>query len=396
MLFFGVQKERVKPTKAVTVLIRSLQVMPMIVWNILATILLICSLSFCAIKEDHSNIQCIQNDTYPGRLPTSVLPTHYSIHLTLPGPDTSNATTFKGSVQIQLEVVVDTTCIVFNAKNLDFSVKDVVFIANKQAFSVQQLQFDSKNSIAIALFSQPFSAGTKGTLMISYSGFIQQDEARGLFLSNNSFSPSDMKTFPKHVQNIKNNNQFSNFFKRFNSIKSHFMDYNELPVQNTISSSQKQNLKMLATQFEFSDARAAFPSWDEPDFKSTFEYRITVPNGQNLTVLTNTDEKSRQTSKNTITFEFHKTKIVMSTYLVAFAVGQFDFLEKKEGDVRFRIFTPPGNSQYATLAMNVSIKAVSFFSKMFNFSYANLNRKMDQISVPAIQYDAMENQGNLF
>jgi aminopeptidase N len=52
----------------------------------------------------------------------------------------------------------------------------------------------------------------------------------------------------------------------------------------------------------------------------------------------------------------------MSSYLVAYAIGQFDYEEKMSGGIRFRVYTPIGYAYLATFSLNLSIKVIEYFS----------------------------------
>jgi aminopeptidase N len=71
---------------------------------------------------------------------------------------------------------------------------------------------------------------------------------------------------------------------------------------------------MLSTQFESCDARRAFPCFDEPNLKATFDFEIEIPKGQ--MALSNMPVQSEREGSNSglkfVTFE--KTP-VMSTYV---------------------------------------------------------------------------------
>jgi len=107
---------------------------------------------------------------------------------------------------------------------------------------------------------------------------------------------------------------------------------------------------------------------------------------------------SRTVIGDSVLFDFAATKQVMSSYLVAIAVGRFDYVEQlspKQGNIPFRVYTAPGAGKYGEFALSTSVKAVDFFSQLWDFPLSNMLEKFDQIMVPAIDWDAMENWGLL-
>lgn len=81
---------------------------------------------------------------------------------------------------------------------------------------------------------------------------------------------------------------------------------------------------IATTQFESTYARKAFPCWDEPDLKATFDITVVAPTG--TTAVSNAAEITRQATSagDEITFA---TTMVMSTYLVAFVIGDIETTE---------------------------------------------------------------------
>lgn len=146
---------------------------------------------------------------------------------------------------------------------------------------------------------------------------------------------------------------------------------------------------MATTQFEERDARAAFPCFDEPALKATFDLEFLIP--ENLKAVANTDileEKSLPEGKKIVKFE--RTPI-MSTYLLYFGVGEFEFLEDSSKSPKLRIVAPPGKAQYGKFALDIARKSFDYGEKFFQAPYPI--SKCDFIVVEDFAAGAMENYG---
>ena len=146
------------------------------------------------------------------------------------------------------------------------------------------------------------------------------------------------------------------------------------------------------TQFDPTDARRAFPCWDEPSLKATFETTLIVP--KNLVALSNMNIINESSYKDDAAWrdvKFAKTPI-MSTYLVAFIVGEFDYVETKSSDnVMVRVYTPVNKKEQGLFALEVAAKALPFYKDYFKIAYPL--PKMDLIAIPDFAFSAMENWG---
>ena len=101
------------------------------------------------------------------------------------------------------------------------------------------------------------------------------------------------------------------------------------------------------TQFESTDARRAFPCFDEPGFKTAFDVTITAPVG--LTALSNSPEaRQRAPRDGFVTHEF-ETSRPLPSYLVAFAVGDFDVVAGQTSPFPIRAITTKGHAVRARL-----------------------------------------------
>jgi len=131
---------------------------------------------------------------------------------------------------------------------------------------------------------------------------------------------------------------------------------------------------MLSTQFESSDARRAFPCFDEPNLKASLEFEVEIPEDQ--TALSNMPEKETRKGNKTGTkvVSFEKSPI-MSTYLYAWAFGDFEYIEnftkrKYNGkNLPVRVYTTRGLKDQGKLALESAHQVVDYFSEIFRIDY---------------------------
>ncbi len=149
------------------------------------------------------------------------------------------------------------------------------------------------------------------------------------------------------------------------------------------------NARFIAvTQFEESDARRAFPCMDHPAKKATFDITIDIDN--NLVAISNGAIKKEErlaNGKKRVTFA--QTPI-MSTYLVFFGVGEFEFTEDLK-DSRVRVATLPGMREFAKFGAEFGRKSLEFSENYYAIAYPL--PKMDLIAIPDFAFGAMENWG---
>lgn len=145
---------------------------------------------------------------------------------------------------------------------------------------------------------------------------------------------------------------------------------------------------LATTQFEAADARRAFPCWDEPEAKATFDVSLLVD--KNHTAISNMPVISKKKVGLKTLYRFDTTPI-MSTYLLYLAAGEFEHISSKSGKTLIRVITTKGKKQQGRLSLEFTKQFLSYFEKYFKISYPL--PKLDMIAIPDFASGAMENWG---
>ena len=148
----------------------------------------------------------------------------------------------------------------------------------------------------------------------------------------------------------------------------------------------------IYTQFEATDARAAFPCFDEPSYKTPWQLTLHIPAKD--TAISNTQPMSESQDGSVKTVVFKQTKPLPS-YLVAFGVGPFDFVSAGtagKNKVPVRIVVPKGHAAEAQYAAEVTATILTRLEDYFGIPYPY--DKADQVAIPnTVGFGAMENVG---
>jgi puromycin-sensitive aminopeptidase len=271
------------------------------------------------------------------RLPTSVRPHAYRLVLT---PDLPGAT-FQGDVEIDLKILEPTTSVTLNAAELEIGFAELND-GNPDAgyaLSPTAISLDPDEERVTLTFPEPLSPGP-ATLHLAFTGILN-DKLHGFYRST-------------------------------------FTD--DGGVEHTIAT----------TQMESTDARRAFPCWDEPELKATFEITLVIDDA--LAAFSNgpvVEEASEAGGRRRVRFA---PTMVMSTYLVAFVVGPLEVTEPVSvGGVPLRVVHIPGKAHLTPFALTVGAHALTFFIEYFGIPYPA--DKLDLVAIPDFAFGAMENLG---
>jgi aminopeptidase N/puromycin-sensitive aminopeptidase len=260
-------------------------------------------------------------------LPQTVRPEHYTLALT---PDLK-AATFSGVESIDVTLAQPTDRITLNAIEIAFQSVSATANGKQQTAAVS---LDKDKQQATFTFHEKLPAG-KATLSIAYTGILN-NELRGFYLSK----------------------------------------------------TERRNYAV--TQFESTDARRAFPSFDEPAFKATYDVSLVVDSAD--TAISNTpiesDTPATAAGKHTIRFA---TTPKLSTYLVAFLVGDFQCTSGESDGVAIRVCSTPDKVALTPYGLDVAKYMLHYYNNYFGIPYPL--KKLDLIALPDFEAGAMENFG---
>jgi len=265
-------------------------------------------------------------------LPSSVRPKKYQVSLT---PDLEHHT-FDGSELVELDVKSTTDRVVLHAAELEFH--SVQLLQNGKQSGPARIDLDDKEETATLVFPEAVSVGA-ATLSVEFSGKLN-DQMRGFYRS--------------------------------------------------VYTLEGEERVMAVTQFESTDARRAFPCWDEPAVKAVFEVTLLVP-ADRVAISNMPADHTEINARGQKVVRFGATP-VMSTYLLAFIVGELDVIETQTKDgVTVRVYTPVGKKEQGRFALDVAARTLSFFEDYFAIDYPL--PKMDLIAISDFAAGAMENWG---
>src|SRR5436309_11206550 len=159
---------------------------------------------------------------------------------------------------------------------------------------------------------------------------------------------------------------------------------------STYTDTEGRTRTIATTHFEATDARRAFPCWDEPDLKAVFSVTLVVQEG--LIALSNTPEIGREPATDRKAAVRFDDTIPMSTYLVAWVVGPLELTDPVDVDgVPLRVAHVPGKGHLVDFAIEAGAFSLRFFTEYYGIPYPE--KKVDFVALPDFGAGAMENLG---
>jgi aminopeptidase N len=284
------------------------------------------------------------------RLPAGVHPEHYRLTLT---PDLQ-AASFSGEETIDLKLDSPSKSITLNAIEIKFG-EVKAYVLPTAAYDYGKLGSQPRALSALEADKHPQTAATTLDPMKEQATFTFADEL-----------PAGDVTLSIRFTGILND-KLRGFY---------------------LSKTKTRNYAV--TQFESTDARRAFPSFDEPALKATFDISLTVDAAD--TVISNTnmisDKAGPIAGKHTLHFA---TTPKMSTYLVAFLVGDFKCTEGKSDGVPIRACSTPDKVELTKFALESAKYVLHYYDTYFGIKYPM--PKLDMVALPDFEAGAMENFG---
>jgi puromycin-sensitive aminopeptidase len=268
------------------------------------------------------------------RLPDDIVPLTHNLTLT-PNLDSFE---FIGEEDVFIKIVRPTCKIMLNAIEVAIHSASLT-LTDGQILTPSEISLQEDSETVTITFKETILPG-EGTLTLSFSGKLN-DQLRGFYRSEYQ-NPDGEKRY------------------------------------------------IATTQFEATDARRAFPCWDEPNIKSRFHVSLIIP--AELTAISNMPIENEEPLPNGLKAVRFSETPKMSTYLLAFIVGDLASVEARAANgTLVRVFATRGKEQQGLHALGNAVALLSYFNDYFGISYPL--PKLDHIAIPDFAAGAMENWG---
>ncbi|XP_047471569.1 aminopeptidase N-like isoform X2 [Penaeus chinensis] len=277
------------------------------------------------------------------RLPPSLKPVRYLIRLQ---PFVNGNFSIFGFLEVEMEVLETTYNITLHMLDIITKNDTVKVLASggveQRQVGIKSQNYDPVRQFYVARTEEELTKGERYTLQMEFLGYLN-DQLRGFYRS----TYKDVDGTAKYL---------------------------------------------AVTQFQPTYARRAFPCFDEPGMKATFEVHLARETW--MTSLSNmplAETRPAKGQKGWVWDRFERS-VPMSTYLVAFVVSDFSYIASTSGEgILFRVWAQSSAIRQAEYVSQLGSKILAFYEAYFNVSYPL--PKMDMVAVPELQAQGMENWG---
>jgi len=322
----------------------------------------ICKIHFQSLISNNSNIENYPPNLYLSttltakkdirvkdvRLPTHMRPKHYRVYL-IPFLKEGNFT-IKGHVQIKVRLIKSAN-LSKDTKSVTLHIKDMTILPNS-------VHFVDDNMVENTVVGHGYDP-EREFFIVYFQNNIQNDFTMSMdFIGNLN---CDMAGF----------------------------------YRSTYRNVDTGEIKYIATtQMEATDARRALPCFDEPNMKATFQ--VNLGRTRNMSSISNMPQSLKgkpMIEDNEYVWDEYENTLKMSTYLLAFVVSDFRYLEgnKTSNNVTFRIWSRESALEQTKYATSIGPTILEYYEQYFNIKYPL--PKQDMIAIPDFSAGAMENWG---
>ncbi|XP_015519764.2 aminopeptidase N [Neodiprion lecontei] len=282
------------------------------------------------------------------RLPRSVVPVFYRLELT-PFIWEGNFT-FNGEVKIVVNVTEDTRNITLHAVDMKI---------DEAATTVQMHPPDNNGTIRNRMEDVGIDKQTNDTLrqfhVIHTAGMLKAGKQYTVYIKYVGYLNDYLQGFYRSSYTVGNQTRW-----------------------------------IATTQFQPTDARRAFPCFDEPALKAEFEIHIARP--KNMTSISNmngTVDTTPIVGLPSYEWDRYERSVPMSTYLVAFVVS--DFATQRSDDGKVGVWVRSEALDQADYSLKIAPQILKYFENYFAIDFPL--PKMDMVALPDFSAGAMENWG---
>lgn len=295
--------------------------------------------------SEGTNLQLDSKETTENyRLPNQTIPMRYDVEISTKVHLKDDA--FSGIVKIYIKVLEDTKSVVLHSRNLTINSAKIIDWTDVIECSTE---YPSENPTEFLTITpkdgRTLFLGEELILEINYNGKLRQD--------NGGF------------------------------------------YRSTYTNAAGEEVWLATTQFESTDARHAFPCYDEPAKKATFQFSFI--HGKDYSAISNTEPLNDPIAidgTDLVKTSFNPTAL-MSTYLTAFIISDFVHTETVFRGLTQRVYSRPNTKNHQEFALTTAALVIAALDDYFEIEFKSMlrNDKLYQVAIPDFAAGAMENWG---